>query len=89
MLGRGYDDILQPAHFTDMPGMIPELRKEVNRSQDRYYLIWHPQNCRRDKQQGEITKEIRHWLPQGTGQVKLLAAVVDDMLVPEKINAMA
>jgi hypothetical protein len=89
MLGWGYQHIFQPTHFADMSGMVPELGKQMYWSQNGYHHMGHTQDRRWYKKQGKVTYQVTYRLPKCTGQIKLLTAMVNYMLIPKNINFMA
>ena len=87
MTGR-YNNLFQKTHGANMLRMVPELSKEVNRCDQSKNLSWDAnkgQGQVKDRNKGEY---LTNGLPQGTGKIKLLTAVVYKVSIPQKINLM-
>lgn len=84
----GNDDFFQEPHFVDMPGVVPELSKQLKRGNRCNHLFRNTQQGSRQEQYRKHIKKGRNTLPKGAGQVIFLTAVVDYMQVPEQINLM-
>src|SRR6218665_291643 len=56
------------------------------RKQNSNHFGRHSQKCCWQQQKSKQTNKTRNRLTQGTGQIKFLAAVVNRVLVPEKID---
>src|SRR5688572_5249077 len=78
-----YDDFLEDAHFIDMLRVIPELSKQVQGTNRGNNYCGNTNQCCRNKQEGKWIDKHRYALPQRTCKVEILAAMVNDMKVPE------
>ena len=68
--------------------MIPKLKKEVQRPQNCKYFCRNAKKCcRYHKNCGEVYR-IWNRLPQSTGKVEILATVMNNMPIPQYIDAM-
>ena len=85
MMGWRDDDMFQPPELADMLRVIPELRKEVKRCHRGNDGLRYTQDGRGQQEESEYPKEDRDALTKGTGQIILLTAVMDDVVVPEQI----
>ena len=80
--------MLQYTHFSDKSGMIPELCKKMKRCNQAYNLWRYACNSQWNIKEKKYCKYLGNGLPQCTGKVKLLTAVMDNMPVPEDIDDM-
>jgi hypothetical protein len=60
----------------------------MNRCYDSDHEYRYAYECHRQVEDGKITHKVRKWLAQGTCQIELLAAVMDDMVIPKEIDHM-
>src|SRR5688572_25747897 len=60
----------------------------MKRSYCSNHFIWYSEQCGRNQQESKRVYKHADALPQCTGQVKVLAAVMNDMKVPENIDMM-
>ena len=86
VLGRGNNNILQPTEFPNVLGVIPKLTKEMKGRQNGNNILRYSQNSSWNHKQCTITKYIGIALTKCTGHIKLFTTVVNDVLVPEKID---
>jgi hypothetical protein len=72
-----------------MAGMVPELRKEMQGCDNGNHLCRNTQEGGRQEEESEDAKENGDALTQCTGKIEFLAAVVDDVVIPEDIVSMS
>jgi hypothetical protein len=68
--------------------MVPELNEQVERCHNGNYISWYTQQGRWQEKEGKQFEKNGDALSQGTSQVKLFTAVVNDVGVPEYIGGM-
>ena len=84
----GDDDLLKKAHSFDKSSMIPELHEELYRGYDSDHYGWYTEQCHGEKEDGKIAYKVREALTKSTSEIELLAAVMDDVTVPEEVDLM-
>ena len=68
--------------------MIPKLGKQLNRRYDGNYITGYSEQGCRQQENRKYFYDRRNALSQCAGKVKFFAAVVYNMIVPEKIVMM-
>jgi len=68
--------------------MVPELDKQVKRCNNGNHISRYTQQSRWQEKKREQFEKNGDALSQGTSQVELLTAVVNDMGIPEYIGGM-
>jgi hypothetical protein len=68
--------------------MVPELNEQVKRCNNGNHIARYAQQGCWQQEEREQFEKYRNALTQGTSQVELLAAVVNDMGIPEYIGGM-
>src|ERR1019366_5820561 len=86
MMRRGYNYFFKKTHPVNVAGMVPELHKQMNRCHNANYSGRNPQQSHGKIENGEETDKVGKGLAQGTRQVELLAAVMDNVVVPKEID---
>lgn len=66
--------------------MVPELGEKVDRGHHGKDRCGNAQKGQRKEEKYADGHHLRNRLPQGTGQIEFLAAVVNDVVVPEVID---